>query len=149
VLEDASKHTPYIPRANVLHLPITVYFIMSSRTVGNDPKTFADNFAITELYTAVLRFQRVCLGRDADGSMIETYNRAKHPTLSAGNKSLFKMTAAHMQNVLNWGRDIGLDMTIEEAGDIGKQGLPDLPGWVLGEEIKKSKHGEDWLQWSK
>ncbi|KAI4956715.1 hypothetical protein J4E86_005185 [Alternaria arbusti] len=83
---------------------------MSSRIVGNDPKTFTDNFAIEELYKAVLRFQR---------------------------------------NVLNWSREIGLDMNVEEAGDIGKQGLPDLPGWVLGEEIKRSKHGDDWLQWSK
>jgi len=149
VLEGASKHTPYIPRANVPDLPATAYPTMSSRIVGNDPKTFTDNFAIEELYKAVLRFQRVCLGRDVNGSMIETSGRAKHPTLSAGNKSLFKITAAHMQNVLNWSREIGLDMNVEEAGDIGKQGLPDLPGWVLGEEIKKSKHGDDWLQWSK
>jgi len=149
MLEDASKHTPSIPRANVPSLPITVYFTMSSRIVENDPKTFTDNFAIEELYKAVLRFQRICLGRDANGSIIETSDRAKHPTLSAGNKSLFKITAAHMQNVLKWSREIGSDMTVEEAGDIGKQRLSDLPGWVLGEEIKKSKHSDDWLQWSK
>ena len=101
MIEDASKHTPYILRANVLDLPITVYSTMSSRMAKDDPKTFADNFAITELYKAILRFQRVCLGRDVNGSMIETSGRAKHPTLSAGNKSLFKITAAHMQNVLN------------------------------------------------
>ena len=122
---------------------------MSSRIPQDDPKTFADNFAIKELYTAILRFQRVCLSRDVSGSIIETSEGKKHPTLSAGNKRLFRTTAAHMQNVLKWSRDIGLDMMIEEAGDIGKQSLPDLPGWVLGEEIKKSKHGEDWLQWSK
>jgi len=122
---------------------------MSSRTARKDPKTFADNFAITKLRKAVLRFQRICLGRDVNGSMIETSDRAKHPTLSAGNKILFRTTAAHMQNVLNWSREIDLDMTIEEVDDIGKQRLPDLPGWVLGEEIKKSKHGDDWLQWSK
>ena len=122
---------------------------MSSPIIGNDPKTFTDNFAIEELYKAVLRFQRVCLGRDVDGSIIETSEGAKHPTLSAGNKTLFKKTAAHMQNVLKWSRDIGLDMTIEEVDDIGKQRLPDLPGWVLGKEIQKSRHGDDWLQWSK
>ena len=149
MLEDASKHTPYIPRANVLDLPATAYSKMSSRIVKDDPKTFADNFAINELYTAVLKFQRVCLGRDVNGSMIETSDRAKYPTLSAGNKTLFRTTAVHMQNVLKWSRDIGLDMTVEEAGDIGKQRLSDLPGWVLGEEIKKSKHSDDWLQWSK
>lgn len=93
-----------------------------------NPETFTDNFAIKDLYDAVLKFQHAYLGKDDDCNEINAIEGEKYRTLNPRNRRCFRITAALMQNVLDWTWEIDTDTTI---GDIGKQRLPDLPDWVL------------------
>jgi hypothetical protein len=94
---------------------------------------FIDNDAIKQLSKAVFTFKNYYLADDAHRNDVKAYKAEKYRGLTPFNKGYYRIIAKHMQDMLDWTRQIDSDSDTE---DIGGQTLPDLSRWV-----SESAHG--------